>query len=207
MSKKAEDIMLRAVFDALPSLVLVVDEDVRIEEYNAAAGELLAADRQSTLKRRAGGILHCVHSFDVPEGCGRAPFCADCIIRESVTQASQGRRVVRRRTRMELLRGKTITELYVLVTASPFEYQGRSLVLLAIEDISELADLYRMIPICSICGKVRDDQESWMRIEAYFKDRWDVDFSHSLCPDCLQAEMHKVGGVSESPLGGNIHSA
>jgi hypothetical protein len=83
------------------------------------------------------------------------------------------------------------------VTASPFEYRERSLVLLAIEDISELADLYRMIPICSICGKVRDDQESWMRIEAYFKDRWDVDFSHSLCPDCLQAEMHKVGGVSE----------
>jgi len=46
-----------------------------------------------------------------------------------------------------------------------------------------------------------------MRIESYFKDRWDVDFSHSLCPDCLQTELHKVGGVSESPLDGNIHSA
>ena len=86
-------------------------------------------------------------------------------------------------------------DLYVLVTASPFKYQGRSLALLVIEDISELAELWRMIPICSICGKVRDDQESWMRIESYFKEHWDVDFSHSLCPSCLDAEMHKMGKV------------
>jgi len=94
-----------------------------------------------------------VHSFDVPEGCGRAPFCADCIIRDSVRQASQGQRIVRRRARMELHRGEALKELYVLVTASPLEYQGRSLVLLVIEDISELADLYRMIPSAPSAGR------------------------------------------------------
>ena len=31
--------MLRAVFDVLPSMVFVVDEDVKIQEYNAAAAE------------------------------------------------------------------------------------------------------------------------------------------------------------------------
>ena len=55
--------MLRAVFDALPSLVLVVDEDVRIEEYNLAAGELLATDRKSTFRRRAEtSCTACIHS-------------------------------------------------------------------------------------------------------------------------------------------------
>jgi hypothetical protein len=94
---------------------------------------------------------------------------------------------------MELVSGHKTAELYALVTASSFSYEGRSLVLLVIEDISELAELYRMIPICSVCGKVRDDRESWMRMESYFKETWDVDFSHGLCPDCLKAEMEKVG--------------
>jgi uncharacterized Fe-S cluster-containing protein len=48
-----------------------------------------------------------------------------------------------------------------------------------------------MIPVCSICKKVRDDQESWSRFEAYFKEHWDVDFSHGYCPECFKKEMDK----------------
>ena len=116
--------MLRAVFDALPSLVFVVDQDVRIEEYNAAASDLLIAERKAVLKRRAGEILHCIHSSEVQEGCGRSPSCKDCIIRNSVTEAFEGHRVVRRRTRIELIRDGSKMELYALITASPFSFSG-----------------------------------------------------------------------------------
>jgi PAS domain-containing protein len=193
MTHAEEDTMLRAVFDALPSLVFVVDQDVRIQEYNAAASELLMADRATVLKRRAGDILHCIHAGETAEGCGRAPFCKDCVVRDSVTEAFHGKCVVRRHDRMEMVRDTTIKEMYALITASPLSYKGRSLVLLVIEDVSEIAELYRMIPICSHCGKVRDEQESWMRIESYFKDNWAVDFSHGICPDCYASEMEKMG--------------
>ncbi len=184
--------ILRLVFDALPSLLFVVDEDVRIQDYNAAASALLAADRPTVIKRRAGEVLHCMHSRDVPEGCGRAPYCINCVVRNSVKEAFQGHRVIRRRTRLELIRDGTLVEIYALITSSPFAYQGRSLALLVIEDISELAEIQRIIPVCSVCRKVRDDKESWMRVEAYFKDHWDVDFSHGLCPECYKAEMGKL---------------
>jgi hypothetical protein len=184
--------MLRAVFDALPSLVFVVDQDVRIQEYNASASDLLGAGRKTVLKQRAGEVLHCVHSLEVPNGCGRSPFCKNCIIRNSVTEAFQGNRVVRRRTRIELTRDGNKIEIYALISASPFSFQNRSLVLLVIEDISEIAELRRIIPICSICRKVRDDKESWTLVEAYFKNNWDVDFSHCLCPDCNKIERDKL---------------
>ena len=184
--------MFRAVLDALPSPVFVVDRDVRIQEYNAAASDIMMADRKTIVKRRAGEILHCIHSREVPDGCGRAPLCKNCIIRNSVVEAFQGKRVVRRRARIEFIRNMNKIEIYALITASPFIFQGRPLVLLVIEDISELAELYRIIPICSVCGKVRDDKESWMRVETYFKNNWDVDFSHGYCPDCFKIEMDKI---------------
>jgi hypothetical protein len=190
MTERSSRDMLRAVFDALSSLVFVVDSDVRIQEYNAAAR--LGAKRTTILKRRAGEALHCLHATDVPEGCGRAPFCRTCIVRDSVTEASRGTRVVRRRTRLEIIRDGNKMEIYALITASPFSFRERPLVLLVIEDISEMAELRRMIPICSTCKKVRDDKESWTRVEAYFKSHWDVDFSHGLCPDCYEIAKAKL---------------
>jgi hypothetical protein len=192
MNKKEKTDMLNAVFDALPSRVFIVDDDVKIQEYNAAASELLMAGRKTVIKQRAGDILHCVHANETPDGCGKAPSCKYCIIRTSVGEAFDGNRVVRRRSRIELIRDGGKIQIYALITASPFSFQDRPLVLLVIEDISEIAELQRIIPICSICRKVRDDKESWMRVESYFKDTWDVDFSHGVCPECFKIEMDKL---------------
>lgn len=184
--------LLRVVFDAIPSLVFVVDHDVRIQECNKAAAELLMVEKKIFLKQRAGDMLHCVHSTEVPEGCGRAPFCKNCIVRNSVAEAFQGSRVVRRRTKIEIVRDGNIIEMYALITISPFSFQDGLHALLVIEDISELAELHRIIPICAVCGKIRDDKESWMRVEAYFKNTWDVDFTHGYCPDCYRTESDKL---------------
>jgi transcriptional regulator with PAS, ATPase and Fis domain len=192
INDKEKTDILRAVFDALPSLVFVVDQDVRIQEYNTAAAELLNAGRTTILKQRAGEILHCVHSSEAQEGCGAAPSCGNCVVRTSVTEAFRGNRVVRRRTRLELIQDGKEIEIYALITASPFSFQEKSLALLVIEDISEIAELQRMIPICAVCKKVRDDKEAWMQFEAYLKNNWDVNFTHGYCPECYKNEMDKL---------------
>jgi hypothetical protein len=82
--------------------------------------------------------------------------------------------------------------MYGLVTVSLFSFEGKNHALLVIEDISEIAALYRMIFVCPVCGKMQDEEKSWMRVESYFKNSWDVDCSHSYCPECFKNEMDKV---------------
>ncbi len=183
--------LLRTIFDALPSMVFVVDHDVRIQECNLAAAEFLTIERKAYLKKRAGEVFHCVHSNEVPKGCGRAPSCESCIIRNSVVQAFQGNRIVRRRARIEIVHDAKKEELYSLITVSPFSFNNTMQALLVVEDITELAELQRIIPICSVCGKIRDDKESWLKVESYFKNVWDMDFSHSYCPECYKNEVAK----------------
>ena len=201
MKEDEKNELARALLDAMPSLVFVTDQDVRIQEYNAAAAGLIMAERPTILKRRAGDIIHCIHAGDVPGGCGQGPACKDCVIRNAVTEAFRGNRVVRRRTRIELIRGDKKLEIYALITASPFSFHGTTQALLVIEDISELAELYRLIPICAICKKVRDDRAAWIKIETYFKHSWDVDFTHSICPECYQAELGKMEPDSAAAAG------
>ena len=189
--EKHED-LLRTIFDGIPSFIFLVDDDVRIFEYNAAAASLLAADRSTLLRQRGGDVLHCLHSTDVPEGCGRAPFCRDCVIRNSVRKAFQGNKVVRSRHKMELVRDGNILEIYTLVTASSFVFNQSDLVLLVIEDISEIMELRRIIPMCAMCKQVRNDKDYWMQVDSYFKDHLDIDFSHGLCPDCYEKTKGKI---------------
>ena len=187
---------IREVFDALPSMIFVVDQEVRIQEYNAAARKLMASSREGILQQRAGEVIQCINAQKTRKGCGGSPKCSDCLIRDSVTQALQGRRVVRRRARIEITQQGHHTEIYALITVSPFSFHNTLHALLVIEDISEIAELYNMVFICPVCGKMQGDKKVWMRVESYFKDNWNVECSHGYCPDCFKKEMKKIRSSS-----------
>ncbi|MCB1070502.1 MAG: hypothetical protein H7A43_00750 [Verrucomicrobia bacterium] len=42
-----------------------------------------------------------------------------------------------------------------------------------------------LLPICSCCKKIRDDDGYWQQVELFVEKHADVRFSHSICPDCL----------------------
>jgi hypothetical protein len=179
------DPLCRSILNAIPVPVFVVDSDIRIVDHNDAGARLLLPDKPLIMRQRGGEIWHCIHA-QAREGCGQSEFCKDCVIRQCVTEASKGKQIYRQRARMEFdQRGKTRQTL-LLVTASPFEYESQHYVLLILEDISELIALRSLLPICAKCKKIRDDQQYWHSVESYFHSRLDVDFSHSLCPDCAQ---------------------
>ncbi|MGB5986830.1 MAG: PAS domain-containing protein [Desulfobacterales bacterium] len=193
--------LIRSVFDALPSMVFVVDQDARIQECNAAAEKMVVDRGSAVIDQRCGEVLSCLHAGDDPRGCGRGPHCKICVVRDVVKAAFEGGRVVRRRIRLEVVRDGAKAEIFAYVSASPFHYKDRDLVLLVVEDISEIAELQRLISICSYCGKLKDDQASWIRLEAYLKAHWGVNFSHGICPDCYEKEIYKLHNGSQISKG------
>ena len=50
----------------------------------------------------------------------------------------------------------------------------------------KVTTLSGFLPICSSCKKIRDDKGYWNQVEAYISSHSEVEFSHSLCPECLQ---------------------
>jgi PAS domain-containing protein len=192
MSSTVSHDFFQTMLDAVPALLFAVDEDIQIIECNQAASELLQQSRTDILRRRGGEVLRCLRATESPAGCGRGEECRHCIIRQSVKEAHAGRRVVQRRAHMQVLHGERVKDFYCLVTATPFEYDQQRLVLLVLEDISQLAELQRIVPICMNCRKVRDDDDYWHHVETYFNRHWDLRFSHGLCPECARKELEKL---------------
>lgn len=181
-----DDTYCRTILNAIPLAIFVVDEDVRIHDLNHAASTIFGLNKTTVMNRRGGEVLHCLHWQDVPEGCGRGEYCRSCVIRNSVTASLEGQTITRKRTKFVLLQEGTKKEVELLITASPLVMDEKPLTLLIIEDISEITKLQDIIPICMRCKKIRDDQEYWHNVESYFKEYLGVDFSHGVCPTCLQ---------------------
>ena len=68
---------------------------------------------------------------------------------------------------------------------------------------TQVRQLEEMLPICSYCKKIRDDQNYWQQLEGYISDRTGSDFSHSVCPDCYQRvvvpELAQMKAVAAKP--------
>jgi sigma-B regulation protein RsbU (phosphoserine phosphatase) len=49
--------------------------------------------------------------------------------------------------------------------------------------------LQGLLPICSYCKKIRNDQNDWEQIEHYVADHSEAEFSHGVCPSCCEKYM------------------
>jgi hypothetical protein len=175
----------RTIFDAIPLPAFVVDADAQILDMNRAAVEFCGQDLNAVYKRRGGDVLHCLHATDVPEGCGRGPSCSSCIIRNSVKACLKGQTVTRRIMNLQLASEASPKDLQILVTASPMPGSEERTALLILEDITEISALKNIIPMCMKCRKIRNDEQYWQTVEQYFHEHIGVDFSHGICPKCV----------------------
>jgi sigma-B regulation protein RsbU (phosphoserine phosphatase) len=56
----------------------------------------------------------------------------------------------------------------------------------------EVHQLKQLIPICSYCHKMRDEQNYWERVETYIQKETGSQFSHGTCPECHQKQIAQL---------------
>ena len=54
------------------------------------------------------------------------------------------------------------------------------------EALTHIKTLQGLLPICSYCHKIRDDKDTWLRMEQYIEGHSQAEFSHSICDECLE---------------------
>ncbi len=52
--------------------------------------------------------------------------------------------------------------------------------------MATIKTLSGLLPICSFCKKIRDDDGYWTQLEDYLHQHSDAEFSHGICQDCMK---------------------
>jgi len=55
--------------------------------------------------------------------------------------------------------------------------------------LASVRQLQGLLPICSYCKRIRNDQNYWEQLETYLSDHTTALFSHGICPSCYQSIM------------------
>ncbi len=50
--------------------------------------------------------------------------------------------------------------------------------------LEQIKTLKGIIPICSYCKQIRNDEGFWQQVELYIHENADVKFTHGVCPEC-----------------------
>jgi len=135
---------IEPVIDNLPSAIMVMDRDRRVLLANRIAAAFAQKSKEAFWGLRGGEAFGCVNSGKSPEGCGAAPECEICAIREAIAETFESRRGrIGIETEMEFVQ---LGEISVRASTNFIESDDQGLVILSLEDMTEhkMQDLIRI---------------------------------------------------------------
>ncbi|HJW31863.1 MAG TPA: two-component regulator propeller domain-containing protein [Holophagaceae bacterium] len=94
-----------------------------------------------------------------------------------------------------LARAKVALEALVAQRTAELESRNRDLS----EALTRVKQLSGLLPICSCCKKIRDDKGYWNQLENYISTHSEADFTHGICPDCVDTLFPEVGHRKSKP--------
>ncbi|MBN2444395.1 MAG: response regulator [Spirochaetales bacterium] len=190
-------------------IVLLIEDnkgDARLlEEMLYEAGEasfkLLCADRLETglkyLKR--GGIHLVLLDLGLPDSEGFGTFKKiynsvpniPIIVMTGMDDEKMAVDAVREGAQDYLVKGQVDGNLLFramryAIERKKLEIEREKMILELQDALAKIKTLRGLLPICSFCKKIRDDQGYWRQIEVYMKEHSDANFSHSICPQCAK---------------------
>lgn len=177
-----------SLFDQSPVGYVVLDHVGIIKQFNTTFYEMVKAFTQV---KNGTPFADLLESEDA--GQFRARYFA-------LVKSPQGKKI---QARLKQPDGRGFQ---VLLEAKNYDAKGQNLsgqsqdLLLSVTDIHELQETRRaledalekvktlsgLIPICSYCKNIRDDQGYWNRLEDYLAQHSDVQLSHGICQDCAK---------------------
>jgi hypothetical protein len=65
------------------------------------------------------------------------------------------------------------------------------------EALARVKVLGGILSICASCKRIRDHVNAWWPLEVYIRDHSEAEFSHGLCPDCMERSRRELRGSWE----------
>jgi len=128
---------LLAIFENSPTMITLVNEELEVVMVNSAMANFIGDETPFIVGKRMGEAVHCLHSYDDPQGCGFAPFCKTCDVRKALESTFRDEVGIKNaEVEQEEFRGLTRTRFSLRITTAPLVILGKRMVAVYIEKIT-----------------------------------------------------------------------
>ncbi len=131
----------RSVSETIPVAILVADQSEHIVQINPAGKRLFDVSAKHPEGGRCGNVIGCVHRDDSPDGCGFGPACEECKLSRALRDGLAGIHTDCVETEVKIEKARKTACRRILVSASPFMFEGKQSVVIAANDVTERHEL------------------------------------------------------------------
>ncbi len=142
--KKAEQELISAknelssIYEQTPLIIILVDNERRVRKANRLAVEFAGRPEGEMLGLRGGEALRCLNSLYDSRGCGFGPFCQSCNVRNVVLDTFETNlSKINVEASLPFKIDGEEQELFLLVSTVPLDIDGKTMVIVTINDITE----------------------------------------------------------------------
>lgn len=130
-----DDVSVQRLLDAIPDMVMILNEQRQIVAINRTLGEFLGTGAETLIGCRPGEAAGCIHAGEGRDGCGTGDHCTVCgAVRTIVASMESGER---REGECRLTIDRDgISALDLQVVATPLDAVGERFTLLVLRDVS-----------------------------------------------------------------------
>jgi two-component system response regulator HydG len=136
---------LSAVFEGVPCSVVVVGERHRIKMVNRHFEEAFGVINSDSIDQCVGDVLGCPAAIEKPGRCCTLDGCDGCQFHAAIEDALSGQGAERRRCRFDFHDADHPRVMTLLISSAAVQHRGEPLVILILEDVTELAGLRRLL--------------------------------------------------------------
>ncbi len=133
-----EDDLTSNLLNALPCGVLIISEDGTVLRLNNAVEHIFRVENAEVIGDDFGKALCCIYSSDDKDICGVEKGCKDCEVRKLALMALYSNQKKRRWVSLQVSINRCIKNVTFLICAAPFKFSNDRLILLTLEDITNL---------------------------------------------------------------------
>lgn len=178
-------------FDAVNDPVMILDRAYRIVKVNKAMAKILALPSEECVGKRCYELVHGRNA--PPEFCPHAQVILDGRPHSAeIHEPRIGGDFLVSAAPICDDHDEFSWSVFVLhdITALKKNTEERELLFSELQEaMRQIKTLKGIVPICSYCKKIRDDDGYWQRVEKYISEHTEASFTHGICPECYEKEI------------------
>lgn len=137
--------VIDGLMNFVSGLFAVLNQDRQVIALNNSFFELIGIeDTAKFFGLRLGEVVDCIHSRDMPGGCGTSRFCSSCGAAISMVAVLGRNKADERTCSLEVMRNDRIVDLFLSIKCCPLDIDGRRFLLLFVQDISKEQQIFNL---------------------------------------------------------------